>query len=236
MIEYVNQLGGGPPRIGAPPQGGDVSVWALSTTLDVVGGHRVTEAHSLLDATERDAASRRRQQADRHRYLASHIGLRVLLGGYLGLAPERVSLVREVCPCCGGPHGRPAVAGGAVHFSLSHSGDLAYFAFARVPLGVDVEAIPGAEAVTDVLNSLHPDESAELRAVAEPGRPGALARVWCRKEAYLKATGTGLALGLVEPYVGSAPAPAPVEGWTLADLPAPRGYAAALAVQAGPAA
>ncbi|MFI5986413.1 4'-phosphopantetheinyl transferase family protein [Streptomyces sp. NPDC051555] len=236
MIEYVNQLGGGAPRIGALPQGSAVSLWALDTTLDVVGGHRVAEALSLLDAAERDQAGRRRQQADRHRYLASHVGLRVLLGGYLGLAPERVSLVREVCPCCGGPHGRPAVAGGAIHFSLSHSGDLAYFAFSRVPLGVDVEAIPSPEAVRDVLHTLHPDETAELKALPESGRPLALSRIWCRKEAYLKATGTGLALGLVDPYVGSAPAPAAVAGWTLTDLPAPRGYAAALAVQAGPTA
>lgn len=227
----MNQLGGAAPRIGALPQGNAVSLWALDTTLDVVGGHRVAEALSLLDAAERDQAGRRRQQADRHRYLASHVGLRVLLGGYLGLAPERVSLVRETCPCCGGPHGRPAVAGGPLHFSLSHSGDLAYFAVARVPVGVDVEAIPSPEAVVDVLNTLHPDETAELNALPVTGRPLALSRVWCRKEAFLKATGTGLALGLAEPYVGTLPGPAPVPGWTLTDLPAPRGYAAALAVQ-----
>ncbi|MET9696184.1 4'-phosphopantetheinyl transferase superfamily protein [Streptomyces sp. NPDC006529] len=231
MIEYVNQLGGAAPRIGALPQGDAVSLWALDTTLEVVGGHRVAGALPLLDAAERDQAGRRRRQADRHRYLASHVGLRVLLGAHLGLAPERVELVREVCPCCGGPHGRPAVAGGALHFSLSHSADVAYIALSRVPLGVDVEAIPSPDAVVDVLNTLHPDETAELNALPEPGRPVALARVWCRKEAYLKGTGTGLALGLVEPYVGSAPAPAAVPGWTLTDLPAPRGYAAALAVR-----
>ncbi|MGW0390769.1 4'-phosphopantetheinyl transferase family protein [Streptomyces sp. NPDC003042] len=233
MIDYVNQLGGDTPRIGALPVGGDAAaVWSLDTTRTVIGGHAVDGAVELLDATERDRAARLLREGDRRSYLASHIGLRLLLGGYLGLAPEKVTLVREDCPCCGGPHGRPAVAGGALHFSLSHSDDMAYFAFAGVPVGVDVEAMPSAGAVADVLSALHPQETAELTALSAADRPAALARVWCRKEAYLKATGTGVALGLTDPYVGAAPTPAPVPGWTLRDLPAPPPYAAALAVRA----
>lgn len=232
MIEYVNHLGGGVPRTGPVPSGATAAVWSLDTAADVVGGYRVQDAGAVLDAGERERAERLLRPGARQRFLASHLGLRVLLGGYLGLAPQEVRLVREDCPVCGGPHGRPAVAGGAVHFSLSHSGDLAYFAFAAVPVGVDVEEIPGAQAVADVLAALHPVESAELTALAPAERPGALGRVWSRKEACLKASGTGVSLGLAEPYVGSLPAPAPVEGWTVTDLPAPAGYAAALAVRA----
>ncbi|MFI7178693.1 4'-phosphopantetheinyl transferase family protein [Streptomyces spororaveus] len=230
MIEYVNQLGSGAPRIGPRPAGTAASVWVLDTTADTVGGYRVGEADAVLDAGEREKAGRLLLPGHRHRYVAAHLGLRVLLGAHLGLDPREVALVREDCPCCGGPHGRPAVASGGLHFSLSHSGDLAYFAFAAVPVGVDVEETPGAEAVTDVLHSLHPAETAELTALAAPERPGALARLWSRKEACLKATGTGLAAGLAEPYVGSAATPAPVTGWILRDLPAPDGYAAALAL------
>ncbi|MEU9103640.1 4'-phosphopantetheinyl transferase superfamily protein [Streptomyces xanthophaeus] len=231
MIGHVNQLDGDAPRTGALPRGADATVWSLDITRDVVGGHPLDGASAMLDAAERDRAGRLLREADRHRYLASHVGLRVLLGGYLGLAPEKVTLVREDCPCCGGPHGRPAVAGGAVHFSLSHSEDVAYFAFAGVPVGVDVEGIPGAAAAADILTTLHPAETAELTALPEADRRTALARVWSRKEAYLKATGTGLALGVAEPYVGSAAAPARVPGWLLSDLPAPTGYAAAIALR-----
>ncbi|WP_411105573.1 4'-phosphopantetheinyl transferase family protein [Streptomyces sp. cmx-4-9] len=231
MIDDVYQLDGDAPRTGPPPRGAQAVVWALDVTRDAVGGHALDGALQMLDAAERDRAGRLLREADRRRYLASHVGLRVLLGGYLGLAPEKVGLVREDCPCCGGPHGRPAVAGGALHFSLSHSEDLAYFAFAGVPVGVDVEGLPGAAAVADILTTLHPAETAELTVLAEPDRRAALARVWSRKEACLKATGTGLALGVAEPYVGSAAAPARVPGWLLSDLPAPDGYAAALAVR-----
>ncbi|OKK19586.1 4-phosphopantetheinyl transferase [Streptomyces sp. CB00455] len=232
MIEYLNELGSGAPRTGAPPSGTAVAAWCLDTSLDTVGGHRIAEAPLVLDAAEQDRAGKLLRAVDRQRYLASHLGLRALLGAYLGRAPQEVVLVREECPCCGGPHGRPAVAGGALHFSLSHSGGVAYFAFSGVPVGVDVEEIPGAEALADVLPLLHPAEIAELGALAEPDRRPAFARVWSRKEACLKADGTGLALGVADPYVGAAPAPASVPGWTLGDLPAPAGYAAAVAVKA----
>ncbi|MEU9231497.1 4'-phosphopantetheinyl transferase family protein [Streptomyces subrutilus] len=232
MIDHVNELADGTPRTGPHPGGAAVAVWSLDTRRETVAGRPVAEAGAVLDADERERAARLLRPADRHRYLASHLGLRVLLGSYLGLAPHEVALVRETCPCCGGPHGRPAVAGGPLHFSLSHSGDVAYLAFAGVPVGIDVEETPSAEALADVLPLLHPAEIAELNALPEADRPAGLARVWCRKEACLKAEGTGLALGLTDPYVGSAPAPAPVPGWTLRDLPAPEGYAAALALRA----
>ncbi|MDX3540988.1 4'-phosphopantetheinyl transferase superfamily protein, partial [Streptomyces sp. MB09-01] len=207
MIERVNQLGSQTTRTGPPPTGAGVSVWSWNTMADLVGGHPVQEAGTVLDADERGRAERMVRPADRHRYLASHLGLRVLLGSHLGLAPQDIRLIREDCPCCGGPHGRPAVADTALHFSLSHSGDMAYLALAARPVGVDIEAIPSPQAVADVINALHPAETAELNALAVERRPVALARLWARKEAVLKATGTGLALGLTDPYVGTHPTP-----------------------------
>lgn len=230
MIAELNQLDGAEPRTGVLPMGSGSAVWALDTTRGVIGGHEAGGAEALLDDDERRRASRLLRPGDRRTYLASHLGLRVLLGGYLGVAPGEVRLVREDCPSCGGPHGRPAVAGGGVHFSLSHSGDLAYFAFAGVPVGVDVEGLPSAAAVADVLSSLHPAEAAEIAALPEDGRRAALARVWSRKEACLKGIGTGLAEGLTEPYVGAGAVPARVPGWSLSDLPAPPDHAAALAL------
>ncbi|MFI6006761.1 4'-phosphopantetheinyl transferase family protein [Streptomyces sp. NPDC051366] len=231
MDTYVNHLGSNAPQTGGLSAGASVAVWALDTTAGVVGGHPVAEALPMLDAVERHRAERLFREGDRRRFLASHVALRVLLGSYLGMAPAQVTLVRENCPCCDGPHGRPAVAGGALHFSLSHSGDVAYLAFAGVPVGVDVEGIPSADTMADVLTTLHPTEIAELTALPEPDRREAMGRVWSRKEAYLKATGTGLALGLAEPYVSSAHTPAEIPGWTLTDLSAPPGYVAALALR-----
>ncbi|MFE9254670.1 4'-phosphopantetheinyl transferase family protein [Streptomyces sp. NPDC006879] len=244
-------LTGTPPPAAAwePPVDGEVRTWLLDTSLGAVAGWRVDgrllgagPGTGPLDEGERAKARRFFRAEDRHRYLAAHLGLRALLAGYLGTDPGQVRLMREPCPGCGGPHGRPALApgqlrGGApapqLHFSLSHSGDLALLVFATRPVGADVEALPEPVALHEVLGSLHPAEAAELRALPAGERQRAFTRVWTRKEAYLKGTGVGLAEGAAEPYVGSGPYPAAdLPGWYLSDVPVGAGYAAAFAVRA----
>ncbi|WP_326587518.1 4'-phosphopantetheinyl transferase family protein [Streptomyces sp. NBC_01294] len=212
-------LGTTAPRQGIRPARGAVALWRLDTRQDVIGGHRVGGA--LLDTAERSRAAALVRPGDRHRYLAAHVGLRVLLGGYLGIPPELVSFVREDCPHCGGPHGRPALGGdppAGLHFSLTHSGAVAAVAVATAPVGLDIEAHPRPELAGGLLRFLHPRESAALLALSAAARPAALARVWVRKEACLKATGAGIGYGLTHPFVGASPVPAPVPGWTSSDL------------------
>ncbi|MGW3690705.1 4'-phosphopantetheinyl transferase family protein [Streptomyces sp. NPDC005125] len=189
-------------------------------------------APGILDAGEQRRAESFVASADRRCYVAAHVALRILLGARLGVEPRDVRMVREPCPSCGGPHGRPATDGG-VHFSLSHSRDLSLLAFATVPLGVDVEAVPGSEAAAEIGAMLHPAESQELAALPASDRPVAFARAWTRKEAYLKGEGIGLAHDLSLDHLGTGlvPRPGPA-GWTVADVLVPAGYAAAVAVRA----
>lgn len=190
-----------------------------------------TAAERLLDVEERARARNFVHRADRDRYRVAHVALRQLLGGYLDRAPAAVELIREPCPGCGGPHGRPAVSGAALHFSLSHSGDLVLLAFADAPVGVDVEVLPAPEAAADVAAALHPAERTALAALPGAVLPAAFARCWTRKEAYLKGIGTGLAEEPSATYVGAGSDPAQPEGWSLADVAVPSGYAAACAVR-----
>ncbi|KJY16595.1 MULTISPECIES: 4'-phosphopantetheinyl transferase family protein [Streptomyces] len=234
MIEHVNQLGPTAPAAGPAPTPDTPVVWALNTTIDAVGGHPVAEASSVLDAEERERAARFHTPGLAHRYVASHLALRTLLGVYLDRPPHTVRLTREDCPCCGAPHGRPNIPGNPLHFSLSHSGDHAYIALATTPVGVDIEEHPTPQTLTDVLHLLHPTETQELTALPDAERITALARCWARKEACLKAAGTGLANGLTDPYVGTLPRPAAVPGYHLTDLPTPTRYQAALATLTAP--
>jgi 4'-phosphopantetheinyl transferase len=190
-------------------------------------------APGVLDGQEEVRLARFRQAADRDRYVCAHVALRLLLGAYLRVAPADVELVRKPCPGCGGPHGRPAVPGDPVHFSLSHSGQFALLAFARTPVGADVERVVTARATVDsVLGTLHPEEIRELHALPEDARGAAFTRLWARKEAYLKALGTGLSRGLATDHIGSA-ARHPA-GWWLADVAVPAAdYAAAVALHTG---
>jgi 4'-phosphopantetheinyl transferase len=204
-----------------------LEVWLLPT--DRLGG----EAFDLspLDAEERRRAERFGRLADRLAFIVSRRLLRELLSARLGCPGDAITYTRARCPVCGGPDGRPMLAGAhQTHFSLSRSGGLALAAVANVPVGVDIQALPGSEIASDVLRLLHPTERAEIASAPDP--VGArFARLWARKEAYLKGIGTGLAHELDGVYVGGETRPGSPAGWTLLDLPTPEDYVAAAAIE-----
>ncbi|MFF5503507.1 4'-phosphopantetheinyl transferase family protein [Streptomyces roseolus] len=223
------------PRPSAPdpdtvPGRVDVDLWQL----------RVDHlAEEDLDPSELDAEERARlaaplRAADRLRYGIGHIALRRLLAPRLGVAPAAVAYRREPCPGCGALHGRPAVEAppGAPHFSLSHSGDVVLIGIAARPVGVDVEAFPRTATVHDVAAALHPLERAEIARAGHA--PEAFARVWCRKEAYLKGLGIGVARSLDQDYLGDDDPAARPRGWAVQDVTTADGHAAAVAVEGTP--
>lgn len=211
------------PRPGEPP-----ALWLVDATrhvevLDQLGA-------ALLDEDERARAEAFRFPQARVLYQGAHIALRLLLGACLDRPAGEVRFTREQCPCCDAQHGRPAVVGGGVHFSLSHSGDVALIALAAQPVGVDVEEGPRSKTVDDLATNLHPRETKELMALPPQERMTAFGRVWSRKEAYLKGIGTGLGRELDLDYVGSVVPPPPgPDGWVITDV-AVAGYAAAVAL------
>ncbi|MER6100562.1 4'-phosphopantetheinyl transferase superfamily protein [Streptomyces sp. NPDC001728] len=216
------------PPPASSPVAGTPQVWLVDTA-----AHRVTAARyapSLLDRQELARAAEFLREADRDAYLCAHVGLRRLLGAYLGLAPRAVTVSRAPCPGCGEPHGRPVLPGDALHFSLSHCEGLSLLAFATSPVGVDVEAVPPPATVAETADVLHPREAAELAALPEAERALAFTRVWTRKEAYLKGLGVGLSEDPAADYVGSGPVPAAPPGWSLTDVVVPSGHCAAVAL------
>ncbi|GAA1729790.1 4'-phosphopantetheinyl transferase superfamily protein [Streptomyces yatensis] len=218
-----------------------MAVWLLRIPPHAAAATAVAE--SVLDERERERAGRLRTDLLRERYVTSHVGLRTLLGGYLGIAPGAVEFVRETCgmPDCDKPHGRPALAGeDSLHFSLSHSGDAALCAVAGVPVGADVEERDPERTgtrLTGLIGQLHPQERAAIDALPEELRAEAFLGCWVRKEAYLKGIGTGLPGGISAHHVGLAEGLAPADapsgpgGWAFADIEAPPGYHAAIAVR-----
>jgi 4'-phosphopantetheinyl transferase len=118
---------------------------------------------------------------------------RAWLGPLLRCAPADVVLQRD-------PHGRPRLGPGhGADTGWSHSGDGLLFAFGRgVVLGVDLEIErPRPKALEIAQRHFAPAESRWLDAHAPGGaRDLAFVRLWCAKEAVLKAHGRGLAFGL----------------------------------------
>jgi 4'-phosphopantetheinyl transferase len=184
-----------------------------------------------LDAEEVLRGARLRDPEQARRWLAAHGAMRAILGRALGLAPGAVRFGRDPG---GKPRLEPGPGHGELHFSLTHSGDWAWLALAPLPVGIDLEQIrPGLDGRALAAECCTAAEAAWLLGAPEGEGPGRLHRLWVRKEAVLKAAGLGLGAGLPLRGVQTLEASCTLEGagtWWLVDLPAPRGYAGALAM------
>lgn len=123
----------------------------------------------------------------RTRYTIARAALRAFIGAYLDGDPASVRFDYA-------SGGKPLVKGGSLDFNLSHSGNLAIYAFTRgCEIGIDLEE---RRAVPDLLHIARryfaPKEYAELAALDPSLRTDAFFRCWTRKEAYLKAIGEGI--------------------------------------------
>lgn len=140
------------------------------------------DAPMALSPAEREQWRRQRRAPMARVYLHLHWLLRRCLGA-MGWACWGMPLAR-------GPWGQPAVPmEGAPHMSLSYSEGEGVLALSRhFPVGVDLECLrPGFPTLTGCWS---PAELADLARA----RPQEACRLWTRKEAALKALGTGLAL------------------------------------------
>ncbi|MDP4002328.1 4'-phosphopantetheinyl transferase superfamily protein [Methylobacterium sp. NEAU K] len=213
------------------------TIWVVDLALSE---RQLDRCAAILDPSERDRAGRFLRPADRARYLASHAALRLILGEETGTAPVGIRLAA-------GMSGKPALACAAsepVEFNLSHSGRRALIGIARgAAVGVDVEAIrPLPDALRIARAHFAADEAAGLAALPPRAIEAAFFSLWTRKEAVVKALGTGLALPLDRFSVSLPPLPARLlrmaepGPWTLADIEAGPGHAATLALRAPDAA
>jgi 4'-phosphopantetheinyl transferase len=177
---------------------------------------------------------------DRRRFIVGRGLLRTLLGRYLRLAPAALRFAYT-------PLGKPFLiaddAPEPLCFNLSHSNELALFAFSRNrAVGVDIEHVRPVDDYEQIAARFFaPAECAQLRTLPDGQRARAFFSCWTRKEAYIKAHGVGLSLPLERFTVSIAPDepagllatlddPAEAARWSLLALPAGPDYEAALAV------
>ena len=226
-----------------PPSGlnltpAEVHIWQAALDLPP---DRVERLCGLLSPAERAKAERFHFERDRRRFIVAHGTLRLILGRYLAIGPERV-LFRY------GEHGKPFLADKAarnvLQFNMSHAQELALYAFnLERAIGVDIEYLrPQTDVEALAIRFFSPRESAMLLALPAEQKLAAFFRGWTRKEAYLKAKGVGLSQPLDQftvSFVGDQPArllethndPEEADRWSLQALnPAPC-YAGAVAVE-----
>lgn len=167
---------------------GEDSVTLYLVNLDDAGWDAVAEhAHASLSPEEKMRGERFRRPGLGERYRRGRHLLRTLLAQQLSE------------PACGlviveGAHGKPGlVHASGLQFNLSHSGAWALIAIGRhQPLGVDIEARSTFHHLDEVAKRIMtPVEFSQHLATPEALRLHAFLKTWTRKEACLKALGTG---------------------------------------------
>jgi len=216
----------------------DVHVWRVR--LDQ-RGPAFDRLLGVLSDEERERARRFRFEHLQQHYTIAHGALRVLLGRYLSVAPDRLRFDE-------GPQGKPQLSDppAALRFNLSHSDALAVVAVAADrDVGVDIEALRPVPEMEEIAHRYFSDQEAiDLMQSAGDAREQNFFRIWTRKEAFIKAIGEGLSCPLdsfaVSVDAGEAARIVHLRGdadaaraWQLhAFQPAP-GYAGALAYRGG---
>ena len=173
---------------------------------------------TVLSAAERARAQRFFFDRDRRRFIAARARLRELLGERLGVRPEAVELAY-------GRNGKPYLARGGWHFSVSHCGEMALFALSRASeVGVDVEALRPVRAADAIAAQFFSAREREAyAALAASDRLLGFLRCWTRHEALAKAIGDGLSMPV------SALDAACAAGWRLHSFFPLPGFIAAVA-------
>jgi medium-chain acyl-[acyl-carrier-protein] hydrolase len=220
-----------------PPTAEEAHLWKVDIEIPQ---QQVAALRTLLSPDELQRADAFVQAPDRARYTVTRAALRILLGRYGNLSPERIEFSYSA-------HGKPSCPKlQPIEFNIAHSGSFGLMAITRgQSVGVDIERI---RALPDVLAiGKQVFTFSELNALAQ--RPpdqqlNSFFDLWSRKEAYLKCSGEGFmgspetvhvglpaASGFVPPASGqlhSASPNRPVQSFRPAV-----GYAAAIAVGRG---
>ena len=196
---------------------------------------------TILSPAEYTRAQRYVFERDRRRWTIARATLRLILSRYLNTEPGMLAFDLN-------EFGKPSLATSykemQIEFNLSHSAEIALYAFARGRLvGVDVEYMR-----TDLdydgmaRHSFSPQENEVLRNLTGEEKHRAFFRGWTCKEAYAKALGKGFSQAFDQFTVSLLPSQPPallqqhendqeITRWSFLNLDTASNYAAALVVE-----
>ena len=164
---------------------------------DAISEEQAGLYRGLLSEAEWARNRRYRFERDRHRDLIARALLRTELARRLGVQPQQLAFVQ-------GEHGKPELLNTAavqvpdnLHFNLSHAGDCVVLAIAQHRVGVDIEYTLRTNDVMAIADRyFFGSEIKELYGFPESQQKQRFFDYWTLKEAYMKARGEGISLGL----------------------------------------
>lgn len=170
------------------PDPGVIDIWQCELRgEDYLNGSLI----SCLSFDEQKRLDGMLSASGKRQFAITRVFIRNVLAKYLGCLPSDIRF-------CAGPHGKPGIS--SVHgcdfsFNLSHAGGCALLAVGRFnEVGVDIEQkrerVNGLAIAERFFSK---EEAREIKRAQGIERDVAFHRAWVRKEAFVKATGHGLA-------------------------------------------
>lgn len=153
---------------------------------------KLRHCYSVLNNNEREQVARFTHIDLKNRYIQAHGLLRFLLADYLNCKPESLVFKKTT-------QGKPYLSDyPQLQFNISHSNDYLLIATAQdIAVGVDIEHIKTRKTIENlVLRCCAIEEQAYWFALPQAEKLRAFYQFWTRKEAFVKATGLGIVLGL----------------------------------------
>ncbi len=135
------------------------------------------------DSERQKKADRLKQESSKKLTIAAGMLARIGIAQKLNIAPKNISIQNH-------ESGKPYAEGLDIHFSLSHSGNLAVCAVCDKPVGIDVEL--QKEANFSVAKRCFTKAEQEYVFSAKAKSQQRFFEIWTKKEAYVKMLGTGL--------------------------------------------
>lgn len=170
-----------------------VDVWKAEISLQL---EDIDWLYERLSNEERKRSDKYYFIQDRHRYILGHAMLRIILGYYLSVPPEQLAFGSN-------KFGKPYLSmsyfeNEKVNFNISHAGDIVAIAITRMgEVGIDVERIREFNNSDQFVKRIFAkSEISDFQSLKRSDKNEAFFNCWTRKEAFIKALGTGLSFPL----------------------------------------
>lgn len=166
----------------------DVEVF-FSETKDIKS--RCPELKNFITRLEQSRAAKFYFDEDRETYISCHALLRLILSKKLNTDPLDILFINE-------RNTKPGLMGNPIYFNITHTSEAFAFAISRYHyLGIDLENSQRSIDFSSVIDTFCSERERKFILESHDDTSDRFFLIWTRKEALLKALGTGIIADLV---------------------------------------
>ncbi len=206
-------------------QTGELHIWRYTVNEQ---DYIAEQTNPILSVEETEKSKRFVREEHTINYVCNHRFVRNVLAVYLNILPSEIKFsITDL--------GKPFIENSNLFFNVSHSKNQALLAISKDgEVGVDIEYMKDLQDAITFSNYSFSDEEKAMIFKNKEIDKDVLFTFWTFKEAYIKATGTGLSVDIskinLSDFYGNEVHKFRNDTWTLKRLQADEGYKAAFAI------